>query len=101
MRLSEFELEVIVLSAKDKFGENTSVILFGSRTNDTLKGGDIDLFIRPGIQASPEEMLHRKISMLVEMEQKLGEQNIDILLKQTNDKRTIVKAVEKTGIAIC
>ena len=101
MRLSEYEREVIVSSAKDKFGEKTRVILFGSRTNDTMKGGDIDLFIQPGIQASPEVMLHRKISMLVEIEQKLGEQIIDILLQQTNDKRTIVKTVRKTGIAIC
>ena len=101
MRLSEFEREVIVLSAKDKFGDGTRVILFGSRTNDTLKGGDIDLFIQPGIHASPEEMLQRKISMLIEIEQKLGEQNIDILLTQINDNRIIVKTVEKTGIAIC
>ena len=101
MRLSEYEREVIVSSAKDKFGKKTRVVLFGSRANDTMKGGDIDLFIQPGIKASPEEMLHRKISMLIEIEQKLGEQNIDILLQQTNDNRTIVKTVGKTGIAIC
>lgn len=101
MRLSEYEKEVIVSCAKDKFGENTRVILFGSRTNDIRKGGDIDLLVQPGIQVSPEEMLNKKIIMLIEIKQKLGEQNIDLLLQQPNDNRTIVKTAEKTGIVIC
>ena len=96
MRLSEYEKEVIVSCAKDKFGKNTRVILFGSRTNDLRKGGDIDLLVQPGIQASPEEMLNKKIIMLIEIEQKLGEQNIDLLLQQPNDNRTIFKTAVKT-----
>lgn len=101
MRLSEYEKEIIVLSAKDKFGENTKVILFGSRANDTAKGGDIDLLIQPGISISPEEMLKKKINMLIEIEQKLGDQRIDIILQQPDDNRSIIKIAKKTGIAIC
>jgi predicted nucleotidyltransferase len=101
MRLSEYEKEVIVSSAKENFGKNTRVILFGSRTNDASRGGDIDLFIQPDIYTSPEEMLKKKVNMLLEMEQKLGEQKIDIIIQQINDKRTIVKTAKKTGIAIC
>ena len=101
MRLSEYEKEVIVSSAKNNFGENTRVILFGSRTNDVRKGGDIDLFVQPGIYTSPEEMLKKKINMLIEMEQKLGEQKIDIIIQQINDNRAIVKTAGKKGIAIC
>ncbi len=101
MRLSEYEKEIIILSAKDNFGENTRVILFGSRANDTGKGGDIDLLIQPDINISPEEMLKKKINMLIEIEQKLGEQRIDIILQQPDDNRAIVKIAKKTGIAIC
>jgi hypothetical protein len=46
-------------------------------------------------------MLKKKVSMLLEMEQKLGEQKIDIIIQQINDKRTIIKSAKKTGIAIC
>lgn len=101
MRLSEYEKVVIVSCAKDKFGENTHVILFGSGTIDRRKGGDIDLLVKSGIQASMEEMLHKKINMLIEIEQQLGEQNIDLLLQQPDDKRTIVKTAGEKGIAIC
>ena len=76
MRLSEYEIEVIVSCAKDNFGENTSVIIFGSRAVDIKKGGDIDLLVKPGIKASLEEMIQKKLIMLMELDQKLGEQKI-------------------------
>jgi hypothetical protein len=101
MRLSEYEKEVIVSCTKDKFGEHNLAILFGSRTNDCKKGGDIDLLVKPGIQASQEEMLKIKILLLIEIQQKLGEQKIDLLIQQPNDNRSIVKTAEKTGIEIC
>jgi predicted nucleotidyltransferase len=101
MRLSEYEKEVIVSSAKNNFGGNTRVILFGSRTNDARKGGDIDLFVQLEIWVSPEEMLKKKISMQIEIEQKLGEQKIDIIIQQINDNRAIVKTAKRTGIAVC
>jgi len=68
MRLSEYEKEIIALSAKDNFGKNTRVILFGSRANETGKGGDIDLLIQPDIDIPPEEMLKKKINMFIEIE---------------------------------
>ncbi len=45
MRLNEFEIDTINKLAKKHFGDGTSVYLFGSRTDDRKKGGDIDLFI--------------------------------------------------------
>jgi predicted nucleotidyltransferase len=100
MRLSEYEKEVIVSCTKEKFGKNSRIILFGSRTDDNRKGGDIDLLIQPGIKASQEEMLRKKILLLIEIERKLGEQNIDIILQQSNDQRKIVKTALTTGIVI-
>ncbi len=101
MRLSEYEIEVIVSCAKENFGKNTSVILFGSRAIDIKKGGDIDLLVKPGIKASLEEMIQKKLIMLMELDQKLGEQKIDLLLQQPGDRRTIIKTAEENGIAIC
>lgn len=46
MRLSPFYQAIIKTEAIRVFGENVTVFLFGSRVDDSKKGGDIDLFIR-------------------------------------------------------
>ena len=44
MRLSEFEIKSIVESFNNHF-KTGDIYLFGSRTDDSQKGGDIDLYI--------------------------------------------------------
>ena len=46
MRLQSKEIETILRVAKDIYGDDVRVYLFGSRLNDTKRGGDIDLLIR-------------------------------------------------------
>ncbi|RLA07115.1 MAG: nucleotidyltransferase domain-containing protein [Gammaproteobacteria bacterium] len=56
MRLSNLEKE----SAKKTFFEifkNGEIYLFGSRTDDNKKGGDIDLFVVPQIASDAEHRL--------------------------------------------
>ena len=101
MRLTEFEKEVIINCTKDAFGAKSRVLVFGSRTNDNKKGGDIDLLVIPGIRTSSKEAFKKKIQLLIEIENRLGEQSIDILIKYPMDTRSIVKTASKTGIAIC
>ena len=45
MRLSERERSVIKLAVSKNFGDTARVLLFGSRTNDDRRGGDIDLLV--------------------------------------------------------
>jgi uncharacterized protein len=45
MRLHPSEIHLIKSIAHHVFGNGTKVILFGSRVDNTLKGGDIDLYI--------------------------------------------------------
>ena len=46
MRLSIEERQIIKAATKEIFGEESTVLLFSSRINDDLKGGDIDLLIQ-------------------------------------------------------
>ena len=67
MRLSRKEIEVILSIARKIYGESVKVYLFGSRTDDSKKGGDIDLLVR-----TPEG----NKGVLKEI---LGDQKIDII----------------------
>ena len=73
MRLSDFESSSIKKCAKEVFGENV-VKLFGSRTEDQKRGGDIDLLI----DSKHKEKLtvENKIHFLVKLKSKIGDQKL-------------------------
>ena len=64
MRLTETEIHIIKHSATDIFGSDVAVFLFGSRVDDTKKGGDIDLYIKTNFA---NDLTH-KIKFLVALE---------------------------------
>ena len=77
MRLSQRQAETIRQTAQEVFGDNAQVWLFGSRTDDSAKGGDIDLYVESLI---PIESTVAKISrMHALLQTRLGEQKIDLL----------------------
>ncbi len=93
MRLSSFEKEVIKKSV-NLFDPKASVYLFGSRTDDSKKGGDIDiLFISQKIS------LKNIIDIKLLLYDALGEQKIDIVLAH-EVKKPFVKLVVKEGIEL-
>lgn len=77
IRLSEETLKFIKDTAVEIFGENTEVILFGSRVDPTKKGGDIDLMIKTDLDF--DRWQEKKIKFLFKLWDKLGEQKIDII----------------------
>jgi len=97
MRLSQEQVDAIeqVFQAVFLHGE---VILFGSRTDDQKKGGDIDLFIQP---AEPMlDLFARKIRFLLALENRIGVQKIDLVLAPFAPKE-LKREIKKTGILLC
>ncbi|QYE36629.1 hypothetical protein KZX46_12335 [Polymorphobacter sp. PAMC 29334] len=45
MRLTDHEVAAIKAAAREAFGETAVVRLFGSRIDDSLRGGDVDLHV--------------------------------------------------------
>jgi len=83
MRLTEFEIISIKTLAQEIFGNHTRVSLFGSRVNDQMRGGDIDLFI----SNADEYSLKKKVIFLAEIKKRIGDQMIDVVFDNENTRR--------------
>lgn len=79
MRLTTVEIEMIRACTKRFFGENASVRLFGSRTDDGAAGGDIDLHI----EAETAELatLRNELAFSAALKKMIGEQRIDLVVR--------------------
>ena len=95
MRLTAFEVNAIKQSAREIFGSTAEVLLFGSRVDDTKKGGDIDLYITT---QTGNDLAH-KIKFLVSLEQKIGEQKINVILS-ADKNRPIERQAISTGVLL-
>ncbi len=100
MRLTQTEIEAIKDEALASFGRNVSVYLFGSRTDDMKKGGDIDLIIKPELSQG-QQFFKKKIEFLVNLKDRIGDQKIDLLIAKENDRRNIISMGFTDGERIC
>jgi len=96
IRLSEKEIEIIKRSAEEIFGKGTKVYLFGSRTDPSKRGGDIDLYIKPQVK---ENLFEKRIKFIIKLWEMLGEQKIDVILEK-DPEREIEKIALKEGIEL-
>jgi len=101
MRISVTEREVISSSAKQIFGSDTKVVLFGSRANDASRGGDIDLLIIPPDDSVRTEFFNKKFQFIFKVLDKIGDQKIDVIIKYPDDKRGIIQTALNEGVRIC
>jgi len=79
MRLTDTQIHTIEETVASVLGDSSAeVILFGSRVDDTAKGGDIDLLIQTQMHLDNRTSMASKIAAGLQI--KLGDQKIDILL---------------------
>lgn len=83
MRLSAEHAEIIRQTARRHFGQAARVLLFGSRTNDQARGGDIDLLV--DTPEAPGNTFRQSLAMETELQMRLGDQKIDILVRYPGD----------------
>lgn len=93
MRLTTYEITSIKETFKEIFGDG-KIFLFGSRVDDAKKGGDIDLYIKLDCSLDTKERLHKKSQFRIKLEDKIGEQKIDIIIS-----KDINKSIEKEALA--
>ena len=93
MRVSNQTVAVLIKLAKTHFGESAQVRLFGSRTNDQARGGDIDLQI-----IAPNSTYRDEIAFLVDVEHQLDER---VDLRVQRESRLLIDEIAcKEGILL-
>ena len=93
MRLSAYEIKTIKETVSQYDG-NAEVYLYGSRTDDNAHGGDIDLLV-----LSKTINFDEKISLRIDLKDRLGNHKIDLLLKKTIDT-AFARMAKEEGILI-
>lgn len=78
MRLSNPARQTIVRSTREVFGADARVSLFGSRTDDAQRGGDIDLLV--DLPRPDPASAKKSLTLAALLQQRLGDQPIDILV---------------------
>lgn len=101
MRLTKEQLSAIRETFLTYFSAGDTLWLFGSRTDDTKKGGDIDLYIETD-QLNHGAVFSRKISFLSALKLKIGDQKIDVVIKNKSSTKTLLvhEEAQKTGILL-
>lgn len=99
MRLSPDQLERIRLAARSTLGPGATVRLFGSRLDDAVKGGDIDLHVE--LDAEPADLLERELKFYAALQRALGEQRIDVVsYRRGTPQRPIDQEALRHGIPL-
>ena len=94
MRLSNKEIKVL----KDKLislADDAKLYLFGSRVDDSKRGGDIDLLV------VSKKMTKRDLRLLrVEFFKEFGEQKLDIIIDNGEFEKPFNKLIFKKAILL-
>ena len=95
MRLSKREIEAILQVAEDIYGADVKVYLFGSRVDDSRRGGDIDLLVRT---TSEKKGILDRVRMASRIKSLIGDQKIDIIGDYEDNQ--VVQEALKNGILL-
>ena len=97
MRLAKEQIIIIKHCVAIVFGENAKVYLFGSRVDDTKKGGDIDLYLEVDDRQS---VFEKKLTLLSALRKNLGDQKIDLIINDSSKEKDIYKIARTTGVLL-
>lgn len=86
MRLSSKSQAIIHQAVAQRWGGRAQVRLFGSRLDDTAKGGDIDLHVR--VQGGVDNPIWEASLLAAQLQRQLDGRKVDVRL--WDEKQTIL-----------
>jgi predicted nucleotidyltransferase len=88
MRLDPEQISAIKTAIADILGKAAEVYLFGSRTDTSRRGGDIDLLIVLPHTLGADQRLDVRLKILAELHRRLGERKVDLILREPGRAET-------------
>ncbi len=95
MRLS-LNYKNVIKKYFNQFFNDGEIYLFGSRVDDSKKGGDIDLYL---VLKEHSNLFDKKIKFLSRIKREIGDQKIDVIFN-TDSSRLIEKEAMRWGIKL-
>jgi len=90
MRLSEHRRSVIRDATAEIFGSDARIRVFGSRVDDSARGGDIDLLVE---LPRPDAAARKKaLTLTARLQRRLGDQQIDVLVVDPDTRQQPIHA---------
>lgn len=89
MRLTERERTAIKEAVERRFGPEARVKLFGSRVDDSRRGGDIDLYVETDLPA--QEANRAKLWTIADIQLAIGDQKIDLVVSPLTDPSDLIR----------
>lgn len=95
MRLTNAQIETIRETTRRNFGEDALIWLFGSRVDNSRRGGDIDLYVETTSQNTLMSALRCKIAL----EENL-DLPVDLLVKEPGKEKPIYNLAKAHGVPL-
>jgi predicted nucleotidyltransferase len=95
MRLLETQRQAIKTIVADIVGPGSRVWLFGSRVDDTRRGGDVDLYVEP----LQENTLIATLRCKIALEDSL-DLDVDLIIKEAGEDKPIYRLAKTQGVLL-
>jgi uncharacterized protein len=95
MRLSTTQQECILEATRQNFGEDAKVWLFGSRVDDTRRGGDVDLYV----ETTHSNNLMAELTCKIAIEESL-DLHVDLVVNDREKDKPIYNIAKKQGVQL-
>ena len=99
MRLTPSELAAVRDTVRNVAGTSATVRLFGSRVDDSARGGDIDLLVE--LETPVDSAVRMSARIGARLQQVLGDRRIDLLIAAPNLQDSPVHRVAReSGVQV-
>lgn len=99
MRLTQDQRKIVREEVAGVFGSDAKVRLFGSRTDDNARGGDLDLLVES--QTPISQQRKKSLELVARLQMKLGDQPIDVLVLDPDTTiQPVHEQASRTGIPL-